>query len=171
MMQNEHNRNRYHVVFCTNRKKCLPMFYQTITRNNRIPCVWNYHCILLETNTTSTKTVVFDMDSQLPFPYPLDRYLDRTFPSTMDYAAEDLEPVFRTVQASAYIENLSNDRSGKEFCDVANDWIAISPTYKEIGEVTSANLDQFSAPQKSQQDSLSKFGVILSKNEILEYSF
>ena len=121
----------YHVVFVSNKQKCVPMFQQVAAKNDPsdTPCCWDYHVLLFCTYTTTTtsssssssgnrskndgissesagassssssssssdETMVLDIDSVLPYPCPLEEYLNETFPSDFNYTSQ-YAPMFR----------------------------------------------------------------------------
>lgn len=82
------NTSTYHVVFVSNERQCVAMWYQMAREGG--PCHWDYHVLLVETSRDG-KTFVLDMDSQLPYPCPFDEYLEDTFLVVMGQYA----PLFR----------------------------------------------------------------------------
>jgi protein N-terminal glutamine amidohydrolase len=102
--------HQYHVVFVSNPRKCVPMFHQLAAKDPKDPCFWDYHVILLCTTTTLnatpvskrapsehdevTTTVVFDMDSYLPYPCPLKDYVKESFSREKKFPKE-YNPRFR----------------------------------------------------------------------------
>jgi protein N-terminal glutamine amidohydrolase len=107
--ENGHS-HQYHAVFVSNPRKCVPMFHQLAAKDPKDPCFWDYHVILFCTTTTlnatpasektsserdeSTTTVVYDMDSYLPYPCPLKDYLKASFAREKKFPKE-YEPQFR----------------------------------------------------------------------------
>lgn len=118
----------YRVVFISNELKCCPFFFQKAAKSQLEPCYWDYHVILVSSTTNSTITEeifsgkekcqhqvlnfddavgnvhgatheVLDMDSWLPFPCPLTRYVRDTFGikqegSVVEYAPKQFAPKF-----------------------------------------------------------------------------
>jgi hypothetical protein len=68
---------------------------------------WDYHVFAVVDDSDHTR-LALDLDSDLPFPCPLARYLDNTFPSAVHDRAQ---PYFRVITASDYLTNLASDRS------------------------------------------------------------
>ena len=64
--------------------------------------MWDYHVILLMTTAassedpTSQKTYVLDIDSHLPYPCPVETYVEMVFPNHTQWNREIL-PLFRYV--------------------------------------------------------------------------
>ena len=76
----------YHVVFISNKEKCVPMFCQRAMDDPDDPCFWDYHVILVGTPRMAKRTcgnagssIVIDMDSHLPYPCPVADYLSNAF--------------------------------------------------------------------------------------------
>lgn len=85
----------YFVVFISNPLKCVPMFHQLAVADPTKPVYWDYHVILISRSKGDNSSVeVFDMDSHLPFPCHLDKYLSDVFASTIDWP-EQYMPYFR----------------------------------------------------------------------------
>ena len=96
---NEVSKNRYHVVFVSNPKACVPMFQQLAANDPETPVMWDYHVVLLMTTTMSedqvaSKTYVIDIDSYVPYPCPLKDYVEMVFPNYQEWMREYL-PYFR----------------------------------------------------------------------------
>lgn len=85
----------YYVVFISNPLKCVPMFHQLASTNASRPCYWDYHVILIShSKVDHSLSLVFDMDSRLPFPCSLDVYLTNAFPPNIEWPEQYL-PFFR----------------------------------------------------------------------------
>ena len=106
--------------------------FQRAARANQ-PVVWDYHVILVEVRAAST-VLVWDLDTVLPFPCPLNDYLDAAFGFDYDgkgkKSMQQLAPKFRVVPAEEYLKYFYCDRmhmfkNGK--------WITEPPTYALIG--------------------------------------
>ena len=82
----------FHVVFVSSESQCCAMWYQMARQGG--PCFWDYHCILLETTADDGETRVLDLDTLLPYPCPLQDYLENTFRKVKGQYA----PLFRYVQ-------------------------------------------------------------------------
>jgi hypothetical protein len=85
----------FFVVFITNPLKCVPMFHQLAVTDPTKPVYWDYHVILIgRSRDDNTAPEVLDLDSHLPFPCPLETYLEETFSSGMNWPEQYL-PYFR----------------------------------------------------------------------------
>ncbi len=68
---------------------------------------WDYHVFAMVGDPDGTR-LALDLDSELPFPCPLARYLDETFPPTRHLRHR---PIFRVIAAADYLTGLASDRS------------------------------------------------------------
>jgi len=102
-----------HLVFITNPSKTVLVVHQRSSPHggpDEPPgpiesdhVVWDYHVVLV---TTAPRPLVWDLDTRLPFPVPLDAYLGAAFvPIDPRYGA-----MFRVVPASLCRETLASDR-------------------------------------------------------------
>ena len=128
---------RYHVVFVSNDAKCCPFRMQRAARSTNDNVCWDYHVILIRevidsvdgsssstsTSSATARTEVLDLDTRLPYPCPLDEYLDGSFPHARDVGdgegdggggrrrlASRYWPHFRVVPANAYLQYFYSDR-------------------------------------------------------------
>jgi len=72
--------------------------------------------------------LAFDLDSELPFPCPLARYIDETFPEGVQSA---FEPRFRVMPGGEYEAGLVSDRSHMRRPD--GSWLATPPPWPSPG--------------------------------------
>lgn len=103
----------YHVAFVSNPSKCVAFFHQRASSDRDGAVFWDYHVLLLEETGTEEGTLVWDMDSFLPFPSPLRDYINQSFSYLFDNNAEiaDYAPLFRVVSATTFLEHFMSDRS------------------------------------------------------------
>lgn len=85
---------------------------------------WDYHVIALVEGTPAR---VADLDSHLPFPCPLDRYLQESFPSV---APPEGRPRFRVVSSEAYRAGLRTDR--RHMKDAEGRWVHPPPPWPPL---------------------------------------
>jgi hypothetical protein len=91
---------------------------------------WDYHVFAIIVDPVEGK-MALDLDSDLPFPCPLGRYLRDTFPSDVQ---SRVAPRFRVIKGGDYVTNLVSDRSHMRRAD--GSWIAPPPTWPAPGEGT-----------------------------------
>jgi hypothetical protein len=109
----------YWVVFVSNHVKNVPMFHQRAASSPHEACCWDYHVVLLSgvrdgpddrgvAGSGQEARWVWDVDSTLPYPCPLDEYLAQTFPYEWPYPHG---PQFRLIEASVYLSTFASNRS------------------------------------------------------------
>jgi protein N-terminal glutamine amidohydrolase len=88
---------------------------------------WDYHVFAVAEAPVEGR-VALDLDSELPFPCPLGRYLEDSFPEGVQRA---LEPRFRVLRGVEYLDGLVSDRSHMRRPD--GSWIAPPPPWPAPG--------------------------------------
>ena len=68
---------------------------------------WDYHVFAVVEDLDGTR-LALDLDSELPFPCPLLRYLAESFPPMR---LQRRRPIFRVIAAADYLTGLASDRS------------------------------------------------------------
>ena len=68
---------------------------------------WDYH-VFAVADAQGVTRLALDLDSDLPFPCPLLRYLEESFLPT---ARASWQPCFRVIAANDYLANFASDRS------------------------------------------------------------
>jgi len=68
---------------------------------------WDYHVFAMVDDADGTR-LALDLDSDLPFPCPLARYLFESFPPMRHPRSR---PIFRVIAAADYLAGLASDRS------------------------------------------------------------
>jgi hypothetical protein len=185
---------RYYVVFLSSETQCVPMFYQKAVSTPTSACLWDYHVILLQVSGDNSAHIL-DMDSHLPYPCPLETYVQHAFPvkdGCTKSDSDDYAPLFRVVRGETFLQHFHSDRLHM-FQD--GEWNAPPPTYacitiQDDGESTS-NLDSYrlmtkrsakdqqlssspsntSSSNKEELESLfrSKFGAVVNEQELLHH--
>lgn len=120
----------YYVIFISNPKGCVPMFHQLACSNRDKPVFWDYHVILLSRDRlVAGSSLIWDMDSDLPFPCPFHDYVRRVFPNPHQWPV-DYTPYFRVIDAFTFLQHFSSDRSHMMIGN--GEWSATPPTYNCI---------------------------------------
>jgi hypothetical protein len=88
---------------------------------------WDYHVFAVVAEPMAGR-VALDPDSELPFPCPLGRYLEDTFPEGVQ---RTFAPRFRVMRGSDYLRDLVSDRSHMRRTD--GSWIAAPPPWPAPG--------------------------------------
>jgi protein N-terminal glutamine amidohydrolase len=89
---------------------------------------WDYHVFAVVADPVAGR-LAFDLDSELPFPCTLARYLDDTFPDGVQRA---FAPRFRVIEGRDYVSGLVSDRSHMRRPD--GSWLAPPPPWPAPGE-------------------------------------
>mmetsp|Transcript_21153 Transcript_21153/g.58819 ORF Transcript_21153/g.58819 Transcript_21153/m.58819 type:complete len:250 (+) Transcript_21153:204-953(+) len=128
--QTTNNDCSYFVAFVSNPRKCVPMFEQLGARDRETPVFWDYHVILFMCQVEDSGTpsaFVLDIDSHLPYPCSLEKYMDVVFPNHTEWK-DEYQPYFRVIDATVYLRNFSSDRSHM-FNRETSTWNARPPQY------------------------------------------
>lgn len=88
---------------------------------------WDYH-VFAVLEEGAAQRLALDPDSDLPFPCPLDRYLEESFPADVQ---KRNDPVFRLIPGDEYCAQLSSDRSHMRRPD--GSWLAPPPSWPAPG--------------------------------------
>mmetsp|Transcript_6079 Transcript_6079/g.7857 ORF Transcript_6079/g.7857 Transcript_6079/m.7857 type:complete len:219 (-) Transcript_6079:925-1581(-) len=167
--------DRFWVVFISNSIKNIPMFEQKASSDPSTSVCWDYHVILLTVRSEELggAVLVFDIDSNLPYPCPLSGYIQRSFPYEWPLP---FSPLFRVVEADLYLQHFSSDRMHM-YNQEKGTWNAAPPDYSPIqsGQASSAsNLEHYlnfvDRPTFTEIDA-NAFGTILTKQQFVEAAF
>ena len=112
------------VTFISNRNKQVALRHQRAAGDEPV-IVWDYHVVLL---VRGEQMQVWDLDTALPLPCALDRYLAETFPALGDAFA----PRFRLVPHDIFRESFASDRS--HMGAPGSGWQQQPPPWPPIGE-------------------------------------
>jgi hypothetical protein len=112
------------VTFISNRNKQVALRHQRAAGDEPV-IVWDYHVVLL---VRDEQMQVWDLDTTLPLPCALARYLAETFPPVGDGFA----PRFRLVPPRVFRETFASDRRHMVAPD--GSWQHQPPPWPAIGE-------------------------------------
>ncbi|CAN0268880.1 unnamed protein product, partial [Phaeothamnion confervicola] len=119
-----------YAVVVTNAARKVPIWCQRCAETREEHVLWDYHVILLVRNATeSGSTLVFDLDSTLPFPCDAVTYIRESFRphATLDGR---LRQCFRVVAAAEFVQHFASDRSHMR--DENSNWVSPPPPYSPI---------------------------------------
>jgi len=116
------------VLIVSNSARYCPFRFQKSIQGYEIVW-WNYHVILLATNTESS--FIYDFDSTLPVPLSATEYIDQTFGRSDSWRPVDL-PYFKSIDAADYLASFNSDRSHMK--DDAGKWLSDPPKWQIIGK-------------------------------------
>ncbi|XP_051150504.1 protein N-terminal glutamine amidohydrolase [Andrographis paniculata] len=168
-----------YVVFISNEKKQIPLWYQKASHRADGVILWDYHVICVQKRKESNLPhLVWDLDSSLPFPSPLSKYVAETFRPSFQLFSE-FQRVFRIVHAPIFLPAFASDR--RHMKDSAGDWVSPPPPYDAIvaqdGTVHNLNeylemssVDVLKSVGADAVDAVSsqKLGVLLNDSQLEE---
>jgi hypothetical protein len=126
-------------VFVSNKKRVVPLWRQKAGRDEEKLVLWDYHVIFLY--KPDEKTLVYDLDSELPFPTYFHKYVTETF-RTDAILNSEYHRVFRVIPATTFLTHFASDRRHMRRED--GSWLKPPPPYPCIVSPTSQhNLDEF----------------------------
>ncbi|XP_033624435.1 protein N-terminal glutamine amidohydrolase-like isoform X2 [Asterias rubens] len=144
----QHDPNRlqdYSAIFISNAAKTVPIWFQRAGFSPDQPVVWDYHVICLHC-PSGCEPVIYDLDTLLPFPYPLMKYLQRAIQSD-DKLRQKYHRMFRVIPAELFLKTFASNRTHMKKAD--GSWMQAPPTYPCIStEESSMNLDEFISMEK-----------------------
>lgn len=98
-------------VVVTSRSGLIAALRQRAGRPGDGLVCWDYHVFAVVDDQDGTR-LALDLDSDLPFPCPLARYLDESFPRMREGRRRPtIQPIFRVMAACDYLTGLVSDRS------------------------------------------------------------
>ena len=132
------------VLFITNPMQCCPLWNQKAAPKPEHPVVWDYHVVVLASPCGDKGTwQIWDSDSRLGSPVPLNEYLEHTFGlgTFLENIPERFRSHFRMVQAQDFIETFSSDRS--HMLSPEGEYFHPPPPWPAIDQNGPPNLSQF----------------------------
>jgi len=127
-------------VFISNSGRCVPLWSQKAGREGDGLVIWDYHVILLYKEEDG-QTLVYDLDTRLPFPAQFPLYSEATLTSDEMLEAK-FHRQFRVIPGAEYLASLSTDRR-----HMKNDegWLQAPPSWPCIKGKSDQdhNLDNF----------------------------
>ncbi|KAM4630779.1 protein N-terminal glutamine amidohydrolase isoform 1-T1 [Polymixia lowei] len=135
-----------YAVFISNERRMVPLWKQRSGHGDE-PVIWDYHVILLHVSSQWGQSLVYDLDSVLPFPCPLQLYAAQAFRSD-----QGIKPAFwrklRVIPANCFLKTFASDRSHMK--DTGGAWRMPPPPYLCIQTTESLmNLDDFISMEPS----------------------
>jgi hypothetical protein len=114
-------------VIVSNASRDVVLLRQVLGRPADGLAHWDYHVFAVLAEPIVGR-VALDLDSELPFPCPLGRYLEDTYPAGVQRA---FAPRFRVIRGEDYLRDFSTDRSHMRRSD--GSWIAPPPAWPAPG--------------------------------------
>lgn len=163
--QNAHY--EYYAIFVSNPHRQVPFWSQNTQTSPDSPVVWDYHVFLLQKDTSNMLCCVWDFDAKLPFPCPLEEYVNASLrPQLMQHLPPSLHRRYRVVPAADLFQHFASDRSHMK--TASGGWASEPPAYAcikaEDGSTMTlpAFIDMSIVPGSS-----SRYGTVLSETHFL----
>ncbi|OOG69282.1 hypothetical protein [Algoriphagus sp. A40] len=114
------------LIVSNNNRNCPFRFQKSINGDEFV--WWNYHVILLASNSDSS--LIFDFDSTLPVPLSAKEYFEKSFERDENWKESDL-PCFKAIESIDYLNSFVSDRSHMK--DENGNWMSSPPKWPVIG--------------------------------------
>nr|CAH7729022.1 unnamed protein product [Callosobruchus chinensis] len=132
--------NKCFVVFISNPSRTVPLWRQRAGKEEDKLVIWDYHVIFLY-HPEPDKCLVYDLDSELPFPTYVHKYVTETF-RTDHILKPDYFRYFRVIPANEFLDEFASDR--RHMKRPNGTWIKPPPTYPPIRTpVCAHNLEDY----------------------------
>lgn len=146
------------VLIISNQAKNCPFYNQKSTLGD-LPVWWDYHVVLLASKGATH--LIYDFDSILEFPTPLNSYIEGTFVNNQNWLNKDL-PRFKSIEASDYLDKFFSDRSHMKAPN--GQWIFSPPVWPIIegqGDLVLADLLNFNENSDQKIFSLNEIHLLI----------
>ena len=167
------------VVFLSNDSQTVMLAGQ---RTAGAVTVWDYHVVLIATphdTTAATDSLIYDFDSEMPFPIPASAYIQRTFRWPNNTRTAHLQPLFRVIAATDFLLHFASDRSHMIIPNSSPpSYTVVPPTHAPIRTVEcTMNLDEYRIIRRNMiadahvnsDDGSGVFGRVLDKTQFCQY--
>ena len=158
--------DKVYAVFVSNHERLVALWQQQAGDSSREHlALWDYHVIAIE---QGKETLVYDMDSLLPFPVDFKLYVESTFRPSRPVLKIGWKKIpgrmYRVVPAGAYLNEFASDRS--HMMDPKDgSWLAVPPPYPPIKtEGCSNNIQQFI----SMNETVLPFSRVMGETEFIK---
>ncbi|KAB0805620.1 hypothetical protein PPYR_02590 [Photinus pyralis] len=161
--RNPNEVTKCYVAFISNLSRTVPLWRQRAGKDDGKLVVWDYHVIFLY-HPEVDRCLVYDLDSELPFPTYIHKYVTETF-RTDQILKPDYFRFFRIIQAIEFLRDFASDRRHMKRSD--GSWIKPPPNYPAISSsVSSHNLEDY-----IQMDSTKGPGHVLSLAQFVKHFY
>ncbi|GMH29387.1 hypothetical protein Nepgr_031230 [Nepenthes gracilis] len=168
------------VVFISNEKRQIPLWRQKASQRADGIALWDYHVICIQRKRhDNSPYLVWDLDSSLPFPSPLDLYVSEAIRPSFQLFSE-YQRFFRIVHAPIFVRTFASDR--RHMKDASGNWTAQPPPYDPITaeDGTIHNLNEYveirntDVVSKVEIDSLEavytqRLGIVVGETQLVEF--
>jgi protein N-terminal glutamine amidohydrolase len=118
---------RTYALVISSINKRTPIWHQKKCSELDEPVLWDYHVIMVRQNCEGV-FMAYDLDTQLPFPCPLEEYTEKSFRPYMELK-EGFKQLFRVVEGSTYLTHFASDRRHM-YRD--GRWLAAPPSWPKL---------------------------------------
>ncbi|KAM3338455.1 hypothetical protein P3S68_030541 [Capsicum galapagoense] len=130
------------VIFISNEKKQkldgmlfrIPLWHQKASQRAEGVILWDYHVICVQKKRDEkSSSLVWDLDSSLPFPSPLGTYVAESIRPSIQIFSEFKRTkcsFIRVVHAPIFLRHFASDR--RHMKDSAGNWIVEPPSHEAI---------------------------------------
>ncbi|KAK7267306.1 hypothetical protein RIF29_19975 [Crotalaria pallida] len=165
------------VVFISNEKKQIPLWYQKTSKRADGIVLWDYHVICVKIGHGGGPPQVWDLDSSLPFPSPLASYVSESIRPSFQLFS-DYNRLFRVVHGPMFLRCFASDR--RHMKDSDGNWIHEPPPHEPIvaEDGTVHNLNDYinisaadaTSDISSVKDAIftQEHGVVIKENQLEE---
>jgi len=112
------------VIFVSNKKQVVPLWRQRAGRDEEKLVIWDYHVIFIY--KPDERCLVYDLDSDLPFPTYFHKYVTETF-RTDAILNPEYHRFFRVIPAGQFLQTFASDRRHMKKPD--GSWMKPPPPY------------------------------------------
>jgi len=116
-----------YVVFISNNMKCVPLWRQRSGKSEDKLVTWDYHVIFM--HEQDDRCLVFDLDSDLPFPTYFPKYVTETLRTDQILKTEH-HRFFRVIPAPVFLQKFASDRRHMRKQD--GSWLQKPPPHPPI---------------------------------------
>lgn len=173
------------VVFISNGEKKVPLWYQKASTRIDGLVLWDYHVICIQSMSQrngegNAHPLVWDLDSSLPFPFPLNQYFAEAIRPLLSLNSR-YSRLFRVVHAPTFLRFFASDR--RHMKDSQGNWISLPPKYGPIvaEDGTLNNLNEYNEMRAADivtnlEDFIngvysSKYGAVVSEGMLEEFFY
>lgn len=160
---------RTFVAFVSNKKQVVPLWRQKAGKGDEKLVIWDYHAVLLHRQAADNRCLVFDLDSDLPFPTYFHKYVTETFRTDAILNAE-YHRFFRVLPAALYLQRFASDRRHmKSRQEGGQEWLKQPPSHPPIRTADCEhNLEQFVSMEEEDDGG---FGEVISLKDFVQRFF
>lgn len=99
-------------IFVSNPRRSVPLWCQKASRGDpwQDPVIWDYHVFLVYHVGGTKNSLVYDLDTVLPFPESFESYFNSTFRNDNELQQKHRR-LFRVIPANEYLTDFASNRT------------------------------------------------------------